>query len=158
MHLIEKWIVNNSTSVFMHISCVADNLQFKDTDRFGKKSLDLVPCVQITFRKPAAGVGQGREEEGRNRGLWGEGGPGQRRTGRAVGRLLCRPCPRLDRPLPLGQEGDGLVRSLPPGSRRRRSLGVGFGSEPVREHRRSPTGVGRALGREGGGWQLEKPG
>lgn len=74
MHLIEKWIVNNSTSVFMHISCVADNLQFKDTDRFGKKSLGLVPCVQITFRKPAAGVGQGREEEGRNRGLWGRWG------------------------------------------------------------------------------------
>jgi len=41
----------------------------------GKKSLDD-PYVQITLRKPAAGVGQGREEEGRNR-LWGEGdGPG----------------------------------------------------------------------------------
>lgn len=51
------------------------------------------------------------------------------------------------------------ARSLPPGSERRRYLGVGFGSEPVRERRQSPTGVEHALGHKGGGgWQLEKPG
>lgn len=56
----------------MHRSCTADNLQFKITDSLGKTSGDD-PGVEITFRNPWAGAGQGREEEGRPR-PWGEGG------------------------------------------------------------------------------------
>lgn len=66
MHLIEKGILNNSMSVFMPISCVADNLQFKDTDCFGKKSLDLCSfCsdnLQKTRSRSGSGEGGGREE------------------------------------------------------------------------------------------------
>lgn len=97
MHLTEKGILNNSMSVFMHISCTADNLQFKYTAyQGGKKSLDDLH-VQITCRKPAAGVGQ-RRKGGTGCGVrqvaggenaWGDG------AGRAVGKLLCHPygCP-----------------------------------------------------------------
>lgn len=50
-------------SVFMHVSCSTDNLQFKNTDWGEKrKSLDDDPYIHITFKK--------RGEEGK--GQWGE--------------------------------------------------------------------------------------
>lgn len=36
MHLIEKGVLNSMSAV-LHVSCTADNLQFKNNDYLGKK-------------------------------------------------------------------------------------------------------------------------
>ena len=145
MHLTEKGILNNSMSVFMHISCTADSLQFKNTDYLGKTSLGN-PHVQITFREPAAGMGQRREKEGRNR-LWGEGGSVEGARGETeLGMLWVNSSATHMAACPTDvTDSSELVcqsmvmalcvlydaQSLPPVSKLHRYLGIGFRSEPI---------------------------
>lgn len=87
----------------MQISCVADNLQFKDTDRFGKKSLDL---SSLCSDNPQQEWVRGGRRKGGTAGSGVREGLG-RWTRCAVGRLLCRPygcpSPQLYRQLRVGK-------------------------------------------------------
>lgn len=94
-HLIERGILNNSMSVFMHISCTTDNLQFKNTDYLEgeKKPLDDDPSVQITFRKQRAEAGQRGGGGGGRKGAVGWGRTRGVRAGCELPCVTLRLCP-----------------------------------------------------------------
>lgn len=105
MHLIEKGILNNSMSVFMHISCTTDNLQFKNTDYLGGKKVSRWRSLRSDNLQKAEQKQVREEEEGK--GLWGEAELGKSELG------VSSPVSSSDSPRCCGSHGDPGCRVTP---------------------------------------------